>query len=47
MALRDGRLTAQGPAFGLDGETLKGLYGAEFLPYRSERGDVLWRALAE
>ena len=47
MALRDGRLTARGPASGLDKETLKGLYGAEFLPYRSERGDVLWRALAE
>ena len=47
MALRNGRLTARGPASGLDEETLKGLYGAEFLPYRSERGDVLWRALAE
>ena len=47
MALRGGRLTAHGPASGLDKETLKGLYGAEFLPYRSERGDVLWRALAE
>ena len=47
MALRGGRLTAWGPASGLDKETLKGLYGAEFLPYRSERGDVLWRALAE
>ena len=47
MALRGGRLTARGPASGLDKETLKGLYGAKFLPYRSERGDVLWRALAE
>lgn len=45
MALKDGRLTARGPAEALDGAVLQALYGASFLPYRSERGDMLWRAL--
>lgn len=46
MALKDGRLMARGPAGALDGTVLQALYGAPFLPCRSERGDVLWRALA-
>lgn len=47
LALREGRLVARGPTASLDGHVLRELYGAPFLPYRSERGDVLWRALSE
>lgn len=47
LALRGGRLTSQGPIGALDGGVLRELYGATFLPYQSERGDVMWRALAE
>ena len=47
MALRDGQLMAHGPVEALDGAVLEALYGAPFLLCRSERGDVLWRALAE
>lgn len=47
LALKGGAVVARGPVGALDGDVLRGLYGASFLPYRSERGDVLWRALAE
>ena len=47
LALREGTLLAQGPMDELNGEVLQSLYGTPFLPYRSERGDVMWRALAE
>ncbi|MCR5347758.1 MAG: ABC transporter ATP-binding protein [Fretibacterium sp.] len=47
LALREGRLIARGPMRELNGNVLQSLYGTPFLPYRSERGDVMWRALAE
>lgn len=47
LALRDGRLVSRGPIGALDGTILRELYGAPFLSCRSERGDVMWCALAE
>ena len=47
LALRGGELLSRGVATDLNGDVLQELYGAPFLPYRSERGDVMWRALAE
>ena len=46
LALQEGTLLAQGPIEELNGTVLQSLYGTPFLPYRSERGDVMWRALA-
>ena len=46
LALREGTLLSQGPMDELNGDVLQALYGTPFLPYRSERGDVMWRALA-
>ena len=47
LALKEGRFCSQGPVEALDGRVLESLYGAPFLSYRSERGDVMWRALCE
>ncbi len=46
MALKDGRIIFQGDAALMNGDILEALYGAPFCPYKSEKGDVLWRALS-
>ncbi|MBR1672931.1 MAG: ABC transporter ATP-binding protein [Fretibacterium sp.] len=47
LALREGALSSQGPIAALNGGVLQALYGTSFQSYRSERGDVMWRALAK
>ena len=46
LALREGKLLSHGPITKLNGNVLQALYGTPFLPYHSEGGDVMWRALA-
>ena len=47
MAMSEGVLISRGPAVELNGDVLMSLYGTPFMPYYSERGDAMWRALAK
>ena len=47
MALSGGVLISRGTAADLNGDVLMSLYGTPFMPYYSERGDAMWRALAK
>lgn len=42
LALKEGRLVAQGPMEELDGALLEELYGVAFRPYEGEGGKRLW-----
>ena len=47
LALKSGELISQGNIKDLDLNILRNLYNSDFEAYHNERGDVMWRALAE
>ena len=47
LALKSGELISQGEIKNLDLNILRNLYNSDFEAYHNERGDVMWRALAE